>query len=217
MAASSLSETRVLLLRHAETSAPDLFHGAESDIGIGAAGFIQARRVAERLAAIGIDAVYSSGMRRAEETARVIAEACGLTLKTCAKLHERKMGPMSGIPRHEGWPVYEEAKSRWIAGETSFTHEGGESFDVMLARAVPALRELLENERGLTVVVVAHGVINRVLLAAVIDEYSHADFDRIPIDFVGVHDLRWDGKTLRLVDYWPGDPTPPLRPNSPRP
>ena len=28
-------ETRILLLRHAETSAPDLFHGAESDIGLG--------------------------------------------------------------------------------------------------------------------------------------------------------------------------------------
>ncbi len=38
--------TRVLLLRHAETAAPDRFHGAESDIGLGARGFLQAEAVA---------------------------------------------------------------------------------------------------------------------------------------------------------------------------
>ena len=43
-------ETRVLLLRHAETATPDRFHGAESDVGLGARGLRQAALVAQHLA-----------------------------------------------------------------------------------------------------------------------------------------------------------------------
>jgi hypothetical protein len=53
-------------------------------------------------------------------------------------------------------------------------------------------------------------VINRVLLASMAFGYTHADFDRISIDFVGVHDLDWDGSILRLIETWPGEPMPPV-------
>ncbi len=205
-----MPETRLLLLRHAETAAPDLFHGDESDVGIGPRGFDQARRVAARLALIPPDAVYSSGMRRAVETAAIVAEAVGLPLLEWPGLRERKMGAMSGQLRSEGWPVYERTRAEWMAGGLDFTHEGGESFAAIRDRATPALWALLDREAGRTIVLVAHGVLNRVVIATNVEGYSPADFDRIPIDFVGVHDLRWDGKVLRLDDYWPGDPTPPI-------
>ena len=203
--------TRLLLLRHAQTAAPDLFHGDESDVGLGAVGFDQARRVAGRIAAIAPDAVYSSGMRRAVETAAILAEAAGRPLLEWPGLRERKMGAMSGQSRAEGWPVYERTKAEWMAGRVDFTHEGGESFAAIRDRATPAIHALLDREAGRTIVVVAHGVLNRVLIAANVRGYTPADFDRIPIDFVGVHDLSWDGGSLELVDYWPGDPTPTIR------
>lgn len=209
-----MPETRLLLLRHAETAAPDLFHGAESDVDLGPRGLDQARRVADRLASTGPAAVYSSSMRRAVATARVIAEASNLPPLQWPGLHERAMGPMSGRNRSEGWPTYEEAKAHWMAGRLDFTHEGGESFASIRDRASDALLALLDREAGRTVILVAHGVVNRVLLASLVEGYTPADFDRIPIDFVGVHDLRRDGTTLRIADYWPGDP-PPLRPSGP--
>jgi broad specificity phosphatase PhoE len=198
--------TRVFLLRHAVTSAPDVFHGAESDIGLGPRGVEQARRVAVRIAAERPDAIYSSGMRRAVETARLIAEACGLPALAWPGLHERRMGPLSGVPRHEGWSAYETAKAHWTAGRLDHTHEGGESFAAMRARATEAFRALLDREVGRTIVLVAHGVLNRVLLASMADGHSHEDFDRISLDFVGVHDLRWDGRRLTLAATWPGEP-----------
>ncbi len=204
--------TRVLLLRHAETAAPDLFHGAESDVGLGPRGVEQARRVAARIALERPDAVYSSGMRRASETARAIAEACGLPTLDWPGLHERRMGPMSGMPRAEGWPIYEETKGHWIAGRLDFTHDGGESFAAMTDRASAAFRALLDREAGRTVVVVAHGVLNRVLLTSMLDGHSHADFDRISIDFVAVHDLRWDGSRLILTGAWSGEANTPIAP-----
>src|SRR5215218_2798151 len=78
------SETRVLLLRHAETSAPDRFHGAESDIGLGPTGQLQAEAAAQALRALRPDALYCSAMRRARETAEPIARACGLVPQVVA-------------------------------------------------------------------------------------------------------------------------------------
>jgi broad specificity phosphatase PhoE len=192
------------------TSAPDVFHGAESDVGLGPRGVEQARRVAARLAAERPDAVYSSGMRRAAETARIIAEACGLPTLEWPGLHERRMGPLSGVPRHEGWSAYETSKAHWIAGRLDHTHEGGESFAAMRSRATEAFRALLDREAGRTIVVVAHGVLNRVLLASMADGHTHADFERISLDFVGVHDLRWDGTRLVLAETWPGEANTPV-------
>src|SRR3954447_24714101 len=101
-------ETRVLLLRHAETSAPDRFHGAESDVGLGPAGHLQAEAVARSLQSLHPAALYCSAMRRAVETADPIARACGLVPQVVEALHERRMGPLSGLPREEGWDAYVE-------------------------------------------------------------------------------------------------------------
>ena len=37
---------------------------------------------------------------------------------------------MSGMDRELGWPIYEEIKARWMAGEIDATHPGGESYRV---------------------------------------------------------------------------------------
>jgi broad specificity phosphatase PhoE len=61
--------TRVLLLRHAETANPVIFHGAESDVGLSERGRQQADAIAPILAAHSPTAIISSGMRRAIDTA----------------------------------------------------------------------------------------------------------------------------------------------------
>src|SRR5207248_7196830 len=84
--------TRVLLLRHAETAAPHLFHGAESDVGLSERGHWEAAAIAPILAQEKPVAVISSAMRRAVETAEPIARACGVPLSIEAGLHERRIG-----------------------------------------------------------------------------------------------------------------------------
>jgi probable phosphoglycerate mutase len=193
----TLRETRVLLLRHAETASPDRFHGAESDVGLGDTGRIQAATVAQRLAALHPDAIYCSGMIRARETAEPIGRACGLVPQVIEALHERRMGPLSGQPRDEGWSTYQEAMTRWMAGHLNYSHEGGESFAAMASRTVPAFQAVADRHRGQTIVVVAHGVVIRVLLCTLGEGRGPADFANIPIEFVAVNDLRWDGIRCR--------------------
>jgi broad specificity phosphatase PhoE len=204
MKSSSESITRVLLLRHAETAEPDRFHGAESDVGLGERGRAQAAESGRGLAVVGPDAVYSSAMRRARETAQILAEACGLEVHVVQALHERRMGPLSGTQLSEGMPLYVEAKQRWMAGELDFTHEGGESYAAMRARVVPAFQEITERHPGQTIVVVAHGVVIRVLLTSLLEDLGPEGFNEIGIGYLDVNDLRWDGR------YWALRPRSPL-------
>jgi len=185
--------TRALLARHAETSAPDRFHGAESDIGLSDWGARQAQQLGQSLKGAGASALYCSGMRRAIDTAAPIGRACGLEPVVIAGLHERRIGPLSGLSREDGWATYIESKSRWLAGDLEFSHPGGESFADVRRRVVPIWQELAGRHRGETIVVVAHGVVVRVLLTSLVDGFSPADFDRIAIDFASVNDLHCDG------------------------
>jgi 2,3-bisphosphoglycerate-dependent phosphoglycerate mutase len=194
-----LQETRVLLLRHAETSAPDVFHGAESDVGLSDWGRRQAVLLAEHLKSKSASALYCSAMRRAIATAGPIGEECGLTPVIIPSLHERRIGPLSGLPREQGWATYAESKQRWIAGDLEYTHEGGESFADIRHRVLPVFDELTVGHAGETIVVVAHGVVIRVLLTSLIDGLRPADFDRIAIDFASINDLVWDGRQWRAT------------------
>jgi probable phosphoglycerate mutase len=187
--------TRILLARHAETAAPDRFHGAESDIGLSEFGAQQAKRLAHFLSTQGAAAVYSSAMRRAVDTAQPIAIACKVEPIPIASLHERRIGPLSGLSREEGWAVYTNSKTRWMDGDLDHTHEGGESYNDVRRRVVPVLEELAARHAGQTIVVIAHGVVIRVALTSLLTGAHPSKFDRFAIDFASVNDLRFDGRT----------------------
>jgi len=186
-------------MRHAETAAPEFFHGAESDIGLSTWGDSQSVQVAQFLRdhAPATCAVYSSGMRRAIATATPIAEAFGIAPQVVSSLHERKIGPLSGLPREQGWETYVEAKRQWVNGNLDATHKGGESFAELRLRVLPAFEEIACRNRGETVVVVVHGVVIRVLLCSLLADYGPSGFDRIAIDFASINDLRFDGRAWR--------------------
>ena len=186
--------TRVFLARHAETAAPERFHGAESDIGLSDRGREQAEQLGRRLAEARPSALYCSAMRRAVDTASPIGRVCGLEPVVIPAIHERRIGPLSGASREEGWATYADSKMRWITGDLEATHPGGESYAEIRRRVVPVLLEIAANHLGETVVVVAHGVVIRVLLTSLVSGFTPADIDRIAIDFASVNDLRFDGQ-----------------------
>ena len=188
-----MRETRLLLIRHAETSTPNLFHGAESDVDLSPWGERQAVLLAEHLKTKGVNRLYCSAMRRARATAGPIGEALGLDPVVVPELHERRIGPLSGLSREEGWSIYDESKRRWLAGDLEFTHPGGESFADIQRRVAPILEDIRRRGEGETSVVIAHGIVIRVALVGLLPELAPADFDRVPIDFASINDLAHDG------------------------
>src|SRR4051794_21600564 len=127
--------TRVLLLRHAESADPTIFHGAESDVGLSERGRLQAEAVALALFPFRPSRVLSSAMRRALDTATPIIRACGVPLQIEPDLHERRVGTLSGTPTQYGtvWPA---TLQRWVSGDTAYAPPGAESFDDMRARVL---------------------------------------------------------------------------------
>jgi probable phosphoglycerate mutase len=182
--------TRVLLLRHAESADPSVFHGAESDIGLSARGRRQAAAVARVLAELHPDHVVSSAMTRALDTAQPIATACGVKVRVEPDLHERRVGSLSGKPHSLTEGVWPETLAAWMAGQTAFTPPGAESFDDVRARVLPVWQRLVTDCADRTVVVVAHGLVCKVLLLTLLPGYSAADWFRLgSIPNVGVSEL----------------------------
>jgi probable phosphoglycerate mutase len=153
--------------------------------------------MAGQLASLAPGALASSSMRRAIETLAPAAGACSLVPERIEALHERRMGPLSGATRDEGWAIYESTMARWMAGDLDYTHDGGESYAQIRDRALPAFLGLAERHAGGTVVVVCHGVVIRVLLTSLLPEVPVEGFDRVGIDFMALNDLRSVGGRWR--------------------
>jgi broad specificity phosphatase PhoE len=192
--------TRVFLLRHAETANPNVFHGAESDVGLSERGRCQAERLAPVLAEARPAAVITSAMRRAVDTAAAIAAACGLTLHIEPDLHERRVGALSGtstLGKEGAWP---DTLRRWVAGETGYAPPGAESFDTIRARVLPVWRRLTRDHHGRTLVLVAHGIVIRVLLLSELPGLGPGDWHQLgPIRNLAVNELLWTGAAWEAV------------------
>jgi broad specificity phosphatase PhoE len=197
--------TRVLLLRHAETAVPDVFHGAESDVGLSDRGLRQARAIGPILAAWKPAVVVSSAMRRAVATAEPIAAACQVELQIEADLHERRVGSLSGQPFDALDGLWPETLRRWMGGDTAFAPEGMESFDDIRGRVLPVWRRLANAYTGRTYFMVAHGVVIKVLLFSLNMGLSAADWNAFRSHNLGIHEVvERDGRwRLEQTGYVP--------------
>lgn len=192
-----MPETRVLVLRHAETAAPDLFHGAESDVGLGERGVRQVEAIAPLLAAERPALVVSSAMRRALETAGPTALACGAALQIEPDLHERRLGPLSRTPTANGHKVWAETLRHWMAGDKGYASPGAESFLDVQQRILPTWRRLAEQCAGQTYLVIAHGGVIRVLLLSL--DVGLTDWHAFHTPNLGINELVLEDGRWRLL------------------
>jgi broad specificity phosphatase PhoE len=91
----------ILLIRHGRTDGNGARYVGWEDVPLNAAGRAQAARVAELLAGEQIDAVYASSLSRALETARPLADACGLPVLPRDELREIHYGALQGTAKAE--------------------------------------------------------------------------------------------------------------------
>lgn len=153
---------RLFLIRHGEpeSSARGRCYG-KLDVGLSEQG----RRSIEALAGNvpAPDAVYASPRRRAVESARLLAAAPVVD----ERLAEIDFGELEGLTYEEARERHPEVYAAWMAHPTDVTFPGGESFARMRARVLLSYDEIRRRHRheGGNVFVVAHGGVNRILLA----------------------------------------------------
>lgn len=97
----ALFQAPFCFLRHGETDSNRLrITAGATDVTLNETGWRQARDAAAALAGRGIDAVFCSPLRRARDTAELVAAALGLPVAVIDQLAERNWGEFEGRPRH---------------------------------------------------------------------------------------------------------------------
>jgi len=149
--------TTILLARHGETdwNREGRMQG-QSDQPLNALGRAQAGALAEALVGVELAAVYSSDLRRAYETARIVADARGMDVVVTAALREVDFGEWEGMRRDEIEHRFPVGHSRWRRYE-GHGWEHGESYEEMGARVVAAVLGIAAGHPGEQVLLVAHG------------------------------------------------------------
>jgi probable phosphoglycerate mutase len=143
---------RVLLWRHGRTrwNVEHRFQG-QADPPLDEVGAQQAVVSARLLATYSPDAIVSSDLTRAVQTARPLAELLGLPVELDARLRERSLGAWEGLTRDEVVRRHPEQYARWLAGREAH-QQGSESRAEVGERVLAALAAA----RGDTVVLVTH-------------------------------------------------------------
>ena len=166
--------TRLVAIRHGETDwNVDTRIQGQIDIGLNANGRWQAQRLGQALADERIDAVYSSDLGRALETAHALAREAGVPVQPQIALRERAFGIFEGLTFAEIEQRFPDEARRWRQRDAGFGPQGGETLTEFYARAVAAVADLAARHRGQHIAVVTHG--------GVLDALYRAA-TRIPLD-----------------------------------
>jgi len=160
-----MTTTTICLVRHGETdwNLNRRYQGWE-DIPLNEAGLGQARVVAQTIAGEEWDAIVTSPLSRARQTAEAIAAALGIDeIMEDPDLRERGYGEAEGL-------TLQERLAKW----SDDTWPGLEPWEVMQARAMAALARVAARHAGQRVLVVCHGgLINAVLAEVSNGEHGH--------------------------------------------
>jgi probable phosphoglycerate mutase len=159
---------RILLVRHGTTAynETDRLQG-RIDNPLSARGRDEIERLAERLKNAPIDAIFSSPLRRALETATVINRHHARPLTVVDEFSEIDLGDWEGLDYGRVREQFPDVHDRWV-GDPDFAVPGGESFSSVCVRARSGLDKALRNG-SVNILIAGHATVNRAILAAILD------------------------------------------------
>lgn len=162
---------KLILVRHGETewNRQRRIQGSRSDTRLSQEGLKEADRLAAALRSEPIDAIYSSPLKRAAETAQILADACKVPVRLVDELREIDLGELDGMFERELTGRYEEAWKGLREGNASTPLPGGESLQDVQKRTSWAIDRMLERHVDGTVVVVAHLLTNLAILCQALE------------------------------------------------
>lgn len=160
--------TTIYLIRHAATPSneqrPRILQGSTVNTSLSERGFRQAKRVGEFLSTVKFDAVLSSPLVRAKETAAEIARPHSLDIQEVPGLEEVNVGRWERLD----WGTIERDfpgdYRRFMEDPVKNSYLGGESYGQVQDRVLPVFKSVARQHAGQQVAIVAHTVINRTLL-----------------------------------------------------
>jgi broad specificity phosphatase PhoE len=156
--------TRLFLVRHGETEPgrPGIIAG-RLDLPLSARGLEQARAAAAALPPLA--AVYASPLRRALETAWIVAAPRGLAPVPDPDLRELDFGALEGLTFDEAAARHPTVAAAWLERPHEVLFPGGECLEALRSRVVRAVDRIVARHASAAVAVVCHAGPIRALVA----------------------------------------------------
>ena len=192
-AKGSLIPTRLYLLRHGQVADghTHLYHG-NNDIELSPLGVRQLEQAASQLEKVELAGVYASDLSRAEQGAAIICQGRNLKPRTIPEFREIHFGVWEGLSFQEIAEQYPDHLQARFQDLPNFRIPGGESLMDLKARALPALKGLIEAHHEQAFLLVAHAGINRVILS-----------EALGLNLQNLFRLDQNYGCLNIIDYFP--------------
>lgn len=148
---------RLVLVRHGEAGGNrEMRYLGSSDVPLTERGRSQADQLARALVAFRLDAVYTSPLLRAAETADAIGREAGSAPRVEPDLRESAYGAWEGLTRAEALAREPELLRRWETDPDVDPPGGGESLRATQRRVVACVEGLVARHPGATLALVSH-------------------------------------------------------------
>jgi broad specificity phosphatase PhoE len=190
----------VFLLRHGETAWNKRGRVmGRSQVPLGADGIQQIQKIAPLVATLELHGIYTSPLRRAVQTAKVVAKGTNLPICKSEGLNEIAFGEWTG--RHFDDLIDDELYRRFIKSPAKTLLPGGETISDVQRRGLKVIDEAAQKVPGGRFLFVSHGDVIRAILCHMklpLNEYRRLRVDNGSLSALQT-DRRW--AEIKYVNY----------------
>jgi alpha-ribazole phosphatase len=182
---------RIYLIRHGETAnAGKVCFNGHFDVGLSPEGTAQFEALGQAFKGLRLEAIYTSDLARTRLSAALIAAPHGLIPIAFAEFKELSFGAWEGLSIAEVERLYPGQLEERMRDIENFSVTGGETFEQLRARVVPTFNDIVARHPQGNLVIVAHGGVNRVILAHLL-HIPVKHYFRIQQDYGGVNIIQY--------------------------
>jgi broad specificity phosphatase PhoE len=159
---------KLILARHGETAwnVEKIYRG-RTDVNLDEVGIKQAELLGKYLSIWELEAIYSSPLRRAIDTANIIARYQKIVVHIAEGLIDFDYGEWQSLPEQEAKRLYPMLHNEWHNNPHKVKMPGGESLESVRRRAIEVINDVISKYQG-SVVLVSHRVVNKVLICSLL-------------------------------------------------
>lgn len=154
---------RLFFVRHGENMAniTGEFSHRIVDYSLNEKGILQAQQTAEYFADKQIDEIYTSPLKRAQETAGIIGRRLGLPVTIMENFREINIGDLDGKKGEDLWIYHNQIIRQWLSGKPEVFFPGGENYLLMSQRFLGGLKQIFAGKEDRNTILVGHaGIFN---------------------------------------------------------
>jgi len=176
---------KLILARHGETmwNVGKVFRG-RADVNLNEVGIKQAELLGKHLCNWDLEAIYSSPVKRALDTANIVARCVEVAVCIAEGLTDFDFGEWQSLSEQEVKRLYPDILNEWQSSPHKVRMPGGENLDDVTKRTAEVVDEVLSRHHG-NVLLVSHRVVLKVLICSLLG-LDNSHFWNISQDVCGL-------------------------------